>query len=532
MKNVLNKISYSRLFFSIIFSIALFLMSKIVFLGGTFQENYIELIFLSEFKILILLIPIVYLLLYILENHYKKIINTFIKQEEFKHKKKFCLVSFIFLFIIFLLYYFSVYPGGVFIDTWVSYNMLSPENVISANNPILYTLSIYLVKAFGNDFIKGFGVYTFLQIILMVSILTYFIYWLLNKKVNPTIVTGITLFLGFFKLYPLYSVSIWKDTPFSLVLFLFILGFIDLIENFKNQKIEIKNIIKFNIYGFLICFLRNNAKFIVIVSILSLFFTYIKGFKKSSYIKNIKIFFIVSILVVIIVFIIESLYPVFGITKTELTESLAIPIQQVARVVVVDGNITKDQKELIEKVLPISRIKKDYRAMLVDYIKRDVEFNSKYLEEHKSEFLKLWFELLIQNPGEYIKAHLLITSGFWTLNVKGSEAYTSAVTWNTLSGVIPNTNLIADNFNMDIKNDLLSVQHFSGGFFFWITAISILITFRISDKKTIIAFIPAIALWIGLMVGAPMAQALRYVYTLVLILPLNIIYPAIMFKDE
>ena len=169
LKNVLNKISYSRLFFSIIFSIALFLMSKIVFLGGTFQENYIELIFLSEFKILILLIPIVYLLLYILENHYKKIINTFIKQEEFKHKKKFCLVSFIFLFIIFLLYYFSVYPGGVFIDTWVSYNMLSPENVISANNPILYTLSIYLVKAFGNNFIKGFGVYTFLQIILIVS---------------------------------------------------------------------------------------------------------------------------------------------------------------------------------------------------------------------------------------------------------------------------------------------------------------------------------------------------------------------------
>lgn len=440
------------------------------------------------------------------------------------------------LLIIFGIYYLSFYPGGVFVDTWVSYNMLEGNEEFSAHHPVGYTLLLNIVKLFDPNLITGFGVFSFIQVLSMVVILTYFVYWLLNRRVNPIIVTGIVLFLGFFKLYPLYSISIWKDTPFSLILFLFILCITDLLDDFKNKNIKIKNIIKFNIYGFLTIFFRSNGKFIIFASIIILFFTYIKGFKKECYVKNIKKFYIISMCMIILSFIIESLYPIFGIKKTEFVESLAIPIQQIARVVVVDGNITEEQKELIEKVLPSEDIKSRYSAMIVDKIKWSTKFNSEYLSEHKSQYFKLWLELLIQNPGEYVKAFLLETSGYWTFNVKGEEAYISATTWKNLEGIIPNQDLISQKLNISFSEDLLKVSYYSGGFFFWITVLSMLISFRIGNKRYLIAYLPSMVLWGTVMIATPMAQALRYVYILVLMLPLNLVYPAMIctekIKDE
>lgn len=527
MKKFLSRISISRVLISIIFSIALFCMNKIVFLGQVWEENYMELMFLSELKVFLLLIPLIYTFLYFVEKYYKKIVDIVVIKEEYKNKRKFCIATFVFLLTIFLVYYFSLYPGGVYIDTINSYQMLGENETISAHHPVLYTLSLNIVRIFHPNLVLGFGVFSFIQVVLMVIVLTYFIYWLLKRKVNPLIAVAITLFLGFFKLYPLYSISIWKDTPFSLILFLYILTLIDLLYNFNEHKIEVKNIIKFSIYTLLVIFLRNNGKFIAIGTILVLFFTYIKGLKKTSYILNIKKFYIINISVIIIAFFIESLYPVLGIEKTEFIESIGIPIQQIARVVATDGNITESQMELIEKIIPKEIIKEKYRAMLADKIKWDDSFNQQYLEENKSEYLKLWFELLIQNPAEYIRAYLLQTSGFWSFNVKGDEAYASAVTWESINDKVPNTDLIAKNFNISFSEDLVKVSYYSGGFFFWITILSMFITFRIGNKKSLIGYVPAIILWATIMIATPMAQALRYVYILVLILPLNLLYPAI-----
>ena len=53
---------------------------------------------------------------------------------------------------------------------------------------------------------------------------------------------------------------------------------------------------------------------------------------------------IISIILVLFFLIMKQLYPYMGIsTDSSLEESLGIPIQQIARVVVVDGNITNDK---------------------------------------------------------------------------------------------------------------------------------------------------------------------------------------------
>lgn len=533
MKKILKQISISRLIFSIVFSIALFFMSKIRFYEYVTQNNYMEKIFLNEFLILFLIIPIVYGILYIIEEKYKKIIDIIIKKEENVDKKKFCVLTFLFLFGIYILYYLTFYPGGVYVDTWTSLRMLFGIDEFTSQQPVIYTLCLNIVKMFGENIYAGFGLFTFIQIVLMVTIFTYFAYWLLNKKVNSKVVILIVAFLGFFKLYPLYSVSVWKDTPFSLAMFLYTLNIIDLFLDIQNKNIKKINIIKCSIYTLLIWLFRTNGKYVCLIMYAILLLFYIVNFIKKYSIKGITILFIASTITIAIAMIIEGLYPYFGITAkgSGIGDSIAIPIQQVARVAVAEGNITDEQLELVEKVIPIEILKKEYRATLVDFVKWNAEFDKEYLENHLGEYLKLWFDLLLKNPGEYFKAYLLQTSGYWTFNVKGPEAFHSATTWPTLEE-IQTIDLINQVTAFSFKDDFLKLPYYSGGFFFWIMILSMFITFKNCNVKYLFIYLPNVLLWLSVMASTPMASALRYVYSLVLILPLNIIYPAIAKKDE
>ena len=530
--NVIKKISISRLIFSSVFALALFYMSKIVFLGYVDNENYIEVFYFSEYSILFLLIPIIYAVLYFIEKYYAKGIEHIIGYDNSKCKKALCIISAVLLLVVYAIYFLTFYPGGIYIDTWTSFEMLTGAKEFTSQQPVLYTVILNIVKLLMPDYYTGFAIITAVQIILMISVLTYFIYWILDKGVNPIIAFFTILFFAFFKLYPLYSVSVWKDTPFSLVLLLLTLSIIDIVLESNKNKINISTIVKFNISAALVIFLRSNGMYLIIISAAVLVLCFIR--------KNIKenianfITFVISLLVTIVLcIIIQHSFVLFGIKKTpEIGMTISVPIQQVARVVAVDGNITEEQKELIEKVVPIKTIKSKYRALLVDRIKWDTTFNEKYLVDHLSDYFKLWFELLLQNPSEYFKSYLLQTSGFWTFNVVGEEAYQSAVTWETLNHIAQNKNIIADNTNFDFKENILAIEYYSGGFFFWITALSAFITFRLCEKKYLIGYIAPIALWLTVMVATPMGQALRYVYILVLILPLNLIYPAMFAKKN
>lgn len=529
MKKYISKLSISRLIFSIIFSLALFFMSKISFFGMVIKNNYMDLVYLSDFKCLILIVPIIYFLVSLIEKYYKKIYSYVIVEKDFNNKKLFCICIFVILLLIYMVYYLTFYPGGVYIDTWTSFQMLIGEREFTNQQPVFYTLLLNLPKLFPNNYEIGFAIITFLQVIFMISCIVYFIYWLLDKHVNPIIVTFIAMFFATFNLYPLYSVSIWKDTLFSLVLFVYAITLIDIIIDIKNKSIKISNIIKFNIFSLFTMLLRNNGIYVTLVTFLILLISsIIFCFYKKQSITHIRAYLVISFLTIVAFELIQIVYSLFGINmKGQIEEKIAIPIQQVARVVVTDGNITNEQMELIEKVLPKEQIKNNYYALIVDPIKWNSQFNAKYIEENRFEYLKLWIELFFQNPNEYIRGYLLQTSGFWTFNVRGEEAYASPTLWETLTEELGTTDLIAKYSHESYRNDLIPTAYFSGGFFFWIIFTTMYITYKIADKKYLLAYLPPMLLWATVMISTPMGSALRYVYVLVLSFPLYLVYPLI-----
>ncbi|MCR5186200.1 MAG: DUF6020 family protein, partial [Clostridia bacterium] len=417
--------------------------------------------------------------------------------------------------------------------------MISNEKILdgyyqdfSFQQPPLYTLSMYIVKPFIPNYYMGFGIYCFIQIIMMVGMFTYFAYWLLKKNVSSFIVTLIIIFCGTFRLYPLYGVSLWKDTTFSIAFFLYCLIYIDIVIDIIKGKIQLKNIVLFSMFSVFTVFLRNNAKYILVACLIALIFLDSK--KMCHNIregKNNNYRLLITSQLLIIVFSI-AIPPIVRLSlqveKEHFAENIAIPIQQVARVVCVDGRITEEQKKLIEKVLPFDNIKKDYRALIVDPIKWDSKFDNKYLENHKLDFLKLWVSLFFRNPREYMQAYLLQTSGFWSFNVCSlREGYHSAINFESLNDKVQIKNVINDKYGINIQESMLALNKYSGGLFFWIYLASMLVSWRVNSKKYIICFLPAFFLWGTIMIATPMGQSLRYVYILVLMLPLDFVLPSI-----
>ena len=256
----IKKVSPITLLFSILLSFAIVIGNKIVFYGKVYKNNYLKNDYsLLDLLLFLLIIVISYLGICLLKRLYLRFHNKLLNHNA-KSKFNFCFFAFLLFCIIYSIYFLTFYPGGIYTDTQTSIDMITGFMPFTSHHPVLYTLSTYILLLF-EPFEVAVAIFALLQILITISIFTYFIYWLLNKGINKYVVISIILFLALFKLYPLYSVSLWKDTPFSLALFLYTINFIDLVIECFSKNVRNTTIIKLNIFTLLVIFLRNNRNF-------------------------------------------------------------------------------------------------------------------------------------------------------------------------------------------------------------------------------------------------------------------------------
>ncbi len=261
------------LLFSFFFAIVLLLDTKLTFNGesinaftnvmwGTF--SFIDIVWFCFF----------FCLTYILLKSIVKLYDKLPVNKSDKKNIPIFKISFFVLVIAWLPYLLTYFPGGVYYDTFASIKQV--ENGLSGltnHNPILYTLILKLFTTLGEIThigLKG-GLFYFLilQYIICTFILSYAVKVIYKKTISKWYAYGTLLFFALFSLVPFYVISIWKDTPFSFVLFLFVTFLLDKGPEFINNK---KDLICYLLLLLLICFLRNNGVLILIGMTLILFF--------------------------------------------------------------------------------------------------------------------------------------------------------------------------------------------------------------------------------------------------------------------
>lgn len=509
-----------------IFALTIFFDSTLVFvqnLRGTYNQIYFSDITFRNILIFIIMWVITFIGLTVIEFTVSKIENEIYKKNKDNTKKK--SVFFIIFGVIILLwmpYILSYFPGGIFSDTLTSIRQCIHLQSYDNINPLAYTLLIKLCLGIGDIFNSsqiGINVFGICQITIMAAILSYFVYWLYKKNFSNIILVLVTLFFGFFKLIPMYALSIWKDTPFCLALFLYIINIAEIVyQNGKNLNSK-KQMIIYSILFIAVSFLRNNGLYIVLATTILVLIVY----RKNKIFK----FMISTIITFLLVIIIQR--PIFNALNLNETTGTwnSVMINQIFYVKVTDGNITQEQDKLINSMCQTEKLKEVYAPLLLDATTVAPEFNKQFVKTHLSEIKQLWIELFFQNPISYIKAYLLNTLGFWDVNKVFPDAYMSNFMWPGTEDIIDvhQTDYIEKWTGQSMIDKIQITKLYSSAIFLFIMLVSMIFTIKKKNYKNLLIYLPALFTWGTIVLATPIAFSLRYVYILVLMTPFNFVIP-------
>lgn len=434
------------------------------------------------------------------------------------------MISFIFIFVMWMPYFLTFYPGTLTPDSIGELStVINKFTVVSDHHPVIHMLFISIPYNIGfkifNSISAGVAFVSITQMIIMSSIFSSLIVFLYKRKVNDYILLVILLFYALAPMHGYYSITMWKDVIFSGLLLLLGMQLVKIIENNNNNSLTMRSLMPFIIVSVLCVFFRNNAiymYFILIVVTLLMFK------------KHIKIFLIVFLLVLGTYFIVKGpIFSYLNISKSASAEYIGMPLQQIGRMAYKKVNFTKEEKRLINELIPVSVMEKVYNPKVSDGIKFDSNYKGDVFDKNKLKYFKLWIDLVMKHPDIAVEAYSISTLGYW---------YPGVEYWSVSNGIWENS------YNLEIESKAPKlikyyVKHiesravpvvnieWSIGLFFWIILLFGMLSYKKNKLYGIYPFIPVFGIWLTMMVASPVFAEFRYVYGAFTSLPLLMMCP-------
>lgn len=434
-------------------------------------------------------------------------------------KKRWWGVAFLLLFFLWMPYLLVYYPGILTPDSFTSLLQAKDISILYNHIPIAYTLMVAFFTAIGwsvGD--ANFGVFLFslAQYLTMAGVLSYLAYWIRMKMGNKVVSWIVLLFFGLNPVVGLYSITMWKDVLFSAWIVLLCIFLFDAALE-EGKKLETQNgLMKLSVLFMLVSFGRNNGIYVVVICwlILLIFFRCVRK----------KILIAGGGTILVILLIQGPVYTALEIDQAGFAESVGIPIQQISYTVINDQPLCEEDAVFLEKIIPLKTIEKNYSPISADNIKFNSEFNTSFFEENKKEFVKLYFRLLPEHLGSYVRAYLLSTSGFWKIeNINWMVA--EEIHKNDMG--IYNVDYLNQFFHIDLKEDISNLLTLLGrspitnvGIMVWLVFFYVIVCFKQKQAWKAFLVLPLICCWITLMVATPVFTQFRYVYFYHLMLPI------------
>ena len=220
--------------------------------------------------------------------------------------------------------------------------------------------------------------------------------------------------------------------------------------------------------------------------------------------------------------------PVYSLLKIHKpsVEAFSIPIQQISYVIAEKrDSLNNEDVEFLEQIMPLDVWKNAYTPTIVDSIKWHSNFDTSFFETHLGQFLKIWLRNMPSNMDSYIKAYLLETLGFWHPIYQNEYGYIDQYIAENDYG-IHGSDLWQKITGESIKDYLSSLRPMiSVGLIMIITFFSLTLCLDFQNKRIIMLFLSSICCWLIIMLSTPVAFSLRYVFVLMLMLPIVIVCP-------
>ncbi len=433
------------------------------------------------------------------------------------------LCAFLTCLLCWLPYYLYQYPGIMTPDSINQFEQVLGIVPFSNHHPWVHTLVFGFFYRIGyaltNNMVVAVSFYTFFQMCLLAGSVAYFISTLRAHKIRPFVLLLITAFYALIPYHAVFSVTVWKDIPFAAAVLFFGCSILRLSV---QGRVCYKNLFVFFISGVMICLFRSNGWYGFLLALPFLLF----GFRQRARYLYPPLFAILILSAIV-------KYPVMRachVEQPDFIESVSIPMQQITAVICNDRPLTEEERSLIEQVVDLTYIHELYNPTFADNIKELVRAgNQDYLVAHKREFLKLWAELGMRYPGDYLTAYVNQTYGYWypdsfylVAEAEGVSATDLGVSHTPLIGgplVIKGKEIAIKLGSMVPIYGIL----WSMGAACWIMLFGISVVIIRKEYHKLICYLPSVTLLLTVLAATPVATEFRYVYFMVLSLPFYLI---------
>ena len=455
-----------------------------------------------------------------------------VRNIDLKYLRKLKWIFSIILLCSYVICWLAWWPGTAFIDSWYISLYGLP---ISSQHPIFYCAYIKLLTHLGY-LMGGFHYVVILnaviQILLSVTIISLILSFINKIRISLLIKFSMLLIYALIPVYAMYAICLEKSVFWALAVTLFSF-LIYLISSGYNKKLKLGFWVLFDVCIVFITLFRNNGVYILFPTLLALFIVF----------SDIRRKILISFIIVIISLIVSLSWLHYLEVRPLFQEKIGIPLQQIAAVVKNEGTITDDQKEFINKIMPLDNLANRYDPYNVDSIKwtdRKFGFSNTFLSKNKTEFFKVWLEILPKNFKIYIQSYLQATYGFWApkniknivitdkLPKKGRDT-----TW-LRNWILDNGYTETQWFPISINNILLAYYStpfiLGEGMLFWLLLACALLYYLKNRKiSCLIIYLPCILLWLTIMLATPIAASFRYMLSFAYLLPF---FTALLFVER
>ncbi len=435
------------------------------------------------------------------------------------------------MLVLWLPYYLLAYPSVITADSINQLNQAVKDAELSNHHPVVHTAVIRLCYQLGfalfHDETKAVATYTVLQMLVTAACFSYLVVTLYRFRIKKPVIACVLACYAVLAYHGTYSVTMWKDIPFALFVLTYI---VTLWRTFLfalrgEKKTRPFELVMLFFTGFGICLFRSNglAAYAVVVIFLAVF-----CFRRRK-----AVLAAVSVVPLILALIVKGpVYNALGIKKASPIEGLGIPQQMIARVLVNDRYLTEEQRTLISNVADIEGIRSHYWPNSADGVKFYIweNGNDQFVAEHKGEFLKLWIDLGLQYPSDYLIAYVYSTTGYWYPDVQnwlyGDEFHSDNFeTLHHEEKMTPEHAQALRDWRNSYKTFYFAGLLWSIAGMFWLVIFMTGACSLNREKHLLLLYLPAICVWGTLMIAAPVYAEFRYAYSITASVPLLCLIP-------
>lgn len=458
-------------------------------------------------------------------------------------------------FICWLPYLGKNFPGVMTIDSMNQFAQVIGVYADSNHHPWVHTQIMKLWYQVGLLFTDNISVaisfYTVFQMIFMASCVAYLVGTLRRFQLKKWILAVVVAFYACIPYHAIYAVTIWKDSMFAGSVLLYVATLLRLLQwlnqrKWKNQEEHISttevakgkekvnwteiphigDMIMLVLSGIMMCLFRTNGWYAFLVTIPFVLFVFRKYWKVIGALQ---------FLIMAVVMIVKG--PVMNanhVIQPDLVESLSIPVQQISRVIVQEKPITKEQSAFLNHILDTSKIQELYNPYVSDGFKRLVRAGDEaYLKKHFGEFLKVYAQIGLQYPADYLIAFRDQSIGYWFPTQEGIIAGDEGVISNEFG--VTNLPFLSGKIVIKINEIGLKLKDiipgygilWSMGAMFWLIILALGITLIRGDNTMLLLYVPCIAIFLTLVIATPVAKEFRYAYAYIYCMPIYLLVPFI-----